>query len=179
MNIGETAAAAGVSAKMIRYYESIDLIKEPVRTEAGYRVYSPEEVHTLRFIGRARDLGFSIEETSSLLTLWHDRSRASADVKRIATEKIATLEAKIRELAAMIDSLRHLVENCHGDHRPDCPILTDLANPKAETAAAARPGNLANLKGMRGRRVVQVDCGHESCLSTVSGKQATSAAKTR
>jgi MerR family copper efflux transcriptional regulator len=179
MNIGETAAAAGVSAKMIRYYESIDLIKEPVRTEAGYRVYSPEDVHTLRFIGRARDLGFSIEEISSLLTLWHDRSRASADVKRIATEKIATLEAKIRELAAMVESLRHLAENCHGDHRPDCPILTDLANPKAAATPTARPGNLANLKGMRGRRAVQADCGHESCRSALPGKQAPPAAKTR
>ncbi len=179
MNIGETAEAAGVSAKMIRYYESIDLIKAPIRTGSGYRVYSPEDVHTLRFIGRARDLGFSIEEISSLLTLWHDRSRASADVKRIATEKIATLEAKIRELGAMVESLRHLAENCHGDHRPDCPILTDLANPRSAVPAAARPGNLVNLKGMRGRRVVQADCGHELCRSAVPGKQAAPAAKTR
>ncbi len=179
MNIGETAAAAGVSAKMIRYYESIDLIKEPVRTESGYRVYSQEDVHTLRFIGRARDLGFSIEEISSLLTLWHDRSRASADVKRIATEKITTLEAKIRELAAMVESLRHLAENCHGDHRPDCPILTDLANPSVTATGIVRPGNLANLKGMQGRRVIQADCGHEACRSTSPKKQVPSSAKSR
>jgi len=179
MNIGETAEAAGVSAKMIRYYESIDLIKAPVRTEAGYRVYSPEDIHTLRFIGRARDLGFSIEEISSLLTLWHDRSRASSDVKRIATEKIATLEAKIRELAAMVGSLRHLVENCHGDHRPDCPILSDLADPKAALPASARPGSLMNLKGVRAPRAVQADCGHESCSSAVPRKKAVPAAKRR
>ncbi len=169
MNIGETAAAAGVSAKMIRYYESIDLIKAPVRTESGYRVYSPEDVHTLRFIGRTRDLGFSIEEISSLLTLWHDRSRASTDVKRIATEKIATLEAKIRELAAMVESLRHLAENCHGDHRPDCPILSDLANPKAAAQAAARPGSLANLKGVRAQRSMRADCGHVPCSGKIGG----------
>lgn len=179
MNIGGAAIAAGVSAKMIRYYESIDLIKAPVRTESGYRVYSLEDVHTLRFIGRARDLGFSIEEISSLLTLWHDRSRASADVKRIATEKITTLEAKIRELAAMVESLRHLAENCHGDHRPDCPILTDLASPRSAVPATTRPGNLVNLKGMRGRRAAQAGCGHESCRSTMPGKQAAATAKTR
>jgi MerR family copper efflux transcriptional regulator len=179
MNIGETAEAAGVSAKMIRYYESIDLIKAPVRTESGYRVYSPEDIHTLRFIGRARDLGFSIEEISSLLTLWHDRSRASSDVKRIATEKIATLEAKIRELGAMVESLRHLAENCHGDHRPDCPIITDLANPKVTATAIARPGNLVNLKGMRGRRSARADCGHESCRNTVPEKQAGPVTKNR
>jgi len=129
LNIGEAAKAAGVSAKMIRYYESIDLIRAPVRTASGYRVYSAQDVHTLRFVGRARDLGFSIEEIASLLTLWHDRSRASADVKRIATQKIATLEAKIGELAAMAATLRHLAKNCNGDDRPECPILSDLARP--------------------------------------------------
>ena len=130
MNIGEAANAAGVSAKMIRYYEAIGLVRAPVRTAGGYRVYSAEDVHTLRFVGRARDLGFSIEEISNLLTLWHDRSRASADVKRIATQKIASLETKIGELAAMVATLRHLAKTCHGDDRPDCPILSDLARPK-------------------------------------------------
>ncbi len=179
MNIGEAAEASGVSAKMIRYYESIDLIKAPVRTEAGYRVYSPEDVHILRFIGRARDIGFSIDEISSLLTLWHDRSRASADVKRIATEKIATLEAKIRKLGAMVESLRHLAENCHGDHRPDCPILSDLADPKSALSTTVRFGNLENLKGVRGRNSARTDCSHEPCRSAAPGKQTASAAKIR
>jgi MerR family copper efflux transcriptional regulator len=179
MNIGEIAAAAGVSAKMIRYYESIDLIKAPIRTDGGYRVYMPDDVHTLRFIGRARDLGFSIEEISSLLALWHDRSRASSDVKRIAVEKLATLEAKILELNAMAATLRHLAENCHGDHRPDCPILSDLAEPKAASSSGGRAGNLANQKGLGGRRVAKADCGHEACRETVPRKRAAASEKFR
>jgi MerR family copper efflux transcriptional regulator len=127
MNIGEAAARSGVSAKMVRYYESIGLIEAPARTEAGYRVYAGEDVHTLRFVKRARTLGFSVEETRSLLALWRDKSRASADVKRFAEGHIRDLETRIAELQGMAETLRHLAHNCHGDHRPDCPILADLA----------------------------------------------------
>jgi MerR family transcriptional regulator, copper efflux regulator len=127
MNIGQAAAASGVSAKMIRYYESIGLIAAPARTEAGYRVYASDEVHTLRFVRRTRMLGFSIEEARELLALWLDRSRASADVKRVALQHVCDLEAKIAELQAMAGTLKHLARTCHGDDRPDCPILEDLA----------------------------------------------------
>lgn len=131
MNIGEASARSGVSAKMIRYYESIGLIEAPSRTAAQYRVYAEEDVHTLRFVRRSRDLGFSLEETRELLALWRDRSRASADVKKLATAHIRDLEAKAAELQAMADTLKHLAAHCHGDDRPDCPILTDFAAPPA------------------------------------------------
>lgn len=129
MNIGEAARQSGVSAKMIRYYESIGLIAAPQRTQAQYRVYEAEDVHTLRFIRRARHLGFSLEESRALLALWRDKSRASADVKRLAMSHVRDLEAKAAELQAMADTLRHLAETCQGDGRPDCPILSDLAAP--------------------------------------------------
>jgi Cu(I)-responsive transcriptional regulator len=127
MNIGEAAVASGVSAKMIRHYESIGLIRAPLRTESNYRVYSTEDVHVLRFIKRARTLGFSIEKTAMLLGLWQDRSRASADVKQLALTHIAELEERILELQEMVSTLKHLAECCSGDDRPDCPILNDLA----------------------------------------------------
>jgi Cu(I)-responsive transcriptional regulator len=127
MNIGEAAAASGVSAKMIRYYESIGLITGVSRTEAGYRVYSGDDVHTLRFIRRARDLGFSVEQMGHLLALWSDRSRASADVKRIAMEHVNELERKMREIRDMAKTLRHLADHCQGDGRPRCPIIEDLS----------------------------------------------------
>ncbi|WP_377848348.1 Cu(I)-responsive transcriptional regulator [Bosea sp. UC22_33] len=127
MNIGEAATRSGVSAKMIRYYESIGLITAPARTAAQYRVYAAEDVHTLRFVRRSRDLGFSLEETRELLALWRDKSRASADVKNLAMAHVRELEEKAAELKAMADTLRHLATHCHGDHRPDCPILADFA----------------------------------------------------
>ena len=126
MNIGKAAAASGVSAKMIRYYESIDLLAAARRTDAGYRFYTDEDVHVLRFIRRARDLGFSLADIAELLALWRDQRRASADVKRIALEHVVALERKIAELQGMADTLRTLAAHCHGDARPDCPILTDL-----------------------------------------------------
>ena len=126
MNIGEAAKASGVSAKMIRYYESIGLIPTAGRTGAGYRVYTATEVQMLRFIRRSRDLGFPVEKIGELLALWRDRTRQSADVKRLATDQIDGLERKVREMQAMIDTLRHLADACCGDHRPDCPILADL-----------------------------------------------------
>lgn len=127
MNIGEAAKASGVNAKMIRYYEDIGLIERAPRTSAGYRNYAPSDVHTLRFIRKARDFGFSIDKITQLLALWRDRQRASADVKKVALEHMAELEEKIGELQAMADALRHLAENCHGDGRPDCPIIDGLS----------------------------------------------------
>lgn len=127
MNIGQAAEASGVSAKMIRYYEEIGLVRPAGRTDSNYRVYGRDEVHVLQFIRRARQLGFSMEETGRLLDLWRDKSRASAEVKAVASDHIAALETKIEELQAMVGTLRHLVHCCQGDHRPDCPILDDLA----------------------------------------------------
>lgn len=138
MNIGEASAASGVSAKMIRYYESIGLVPRANRNGSGYRVYAENEVHTLRFVRRARDLGFSIESIVELLALWRDRRRASRNVKRIALEHVAALEAKAAELRAMSRTLRHLAANCHGDERPDCPILEEFATNHAEYSAGRR-----------------------------------------
>lgn len=133
MNIGQASDASGVSAKMIRYYEQIGLIRPPTRTDSNYRVYGSDEIHVLRFIRRARTLGFSIEETSALLALWQDKSRASAEVRDIASDHIGTLETKIAELQSMVGTLKHLVHCCHGDNRPDCPILDDLAGKDTKT----------------------------------------------
>ena len=135
MNIGQAAAASGVSAKMIRYYESIDLIAPAIRTRSGYRVYADADVHTLRFVRRARDLGFSVEQMQNLLALWRDHSRASAEVKKIALEHVAELEQKARELAEMAETLRYLARHCRGDSRPQCPILHELADGKSKLAA--------------------------------------------
>lgn len=125
--IGTAATATGVSAKMIRYYESIGLLPTPTRTSNGYRHYNDHDLHTLRFVRRARDLGFPMHDIAELLALWHDRSRASADVKHIALAHAQALEARIGELQSMADTLRHLAHHCHGDGRPDCPILADLS----------------------------------------------------
>ena len=133
MNIGEASGASGVSAKMIRYYESIGLIRPPLRTGSNYRVYSPEDVHVLRFVKRARTLGFSVDETATLLGLWQDKSRASAEVKQIATGHIEALQSKIVELQSMVKTLSHLAHCCGGDERPDCPILDDLAGVNSKT----------------------------------------------
>lgn len=127
MNIGQAARASGVSAKMIRYYERIGLIPAAARTDNGYRVYSDTDVHTLRFVRRSRDLGFSMDRIGQLVQLWQDRNRASAEVKRIALEHVDELDRKIAALRAMRDTLDHLARHCHGDERPDCPILEDLA----------------------------------------------------
>ena len=131
MNIGQASTASGVSAKMIRYYESIGLIPAPSRTGSNYRTYGADEVHVLRFIKRARTLGFSVDETATLLGLWQDKSRASGEVKQIATSHIAALQTKIAELQSMVKTLSHLAHCCGGDARPDCPILDDLANEPA------------------------------------------------
>jgi Cu(I)-responsive transcriptional regulator len=126
-NIGEAAGLSNVSAKMVRHYESLGLLPAVPRTDSGYRQYSGKEIHTLRFIRRARDLGFSMAEISELLKLWQNRRRPSASVKRIASDHIAALDAKMAEMAAMRKTLQHLVHCCSGDDRPDCPILDELA----------------------------------------------------
>lgn len=128
MNIGDAANASGVSAKMIRYYEEVGLITPPARNANGYRAYEKSNIHELKFIRRARDLGFTVEQISGLMHLWRDRGRASADVKRIALEHVAALEAKQREIEEMANTLKHLAANCHGDRRPDCPIIESLAD---------------------------------------------------
>ncbi len=133
MNISSAATATGVSAKMIRYYEEIGLIGPVARTESGYRVYAENDVHLLRFVRRARDLGFSIDQIGKLIALWQDRDRASAEVKALALEHIGELRAKITELDAMARTLEHLAANCHGDGRPDCPILEDIAGGSSKT----------------------------------------------
>lgn len=127
MNIGQAAAASGVSTKMVRYYESIGLIVQANRSDAGYRQYSEREVQTLRFIRRSRDLGFSIERIKTLLGLWQEKSRKSADVKQLAEQYITELDRDIEKLQSIRDQLRHLAHCCHGDNRPDCPILERLA----------------------------------------------------
>lgn len=127
MNIGEAAALSGVTAKMIRYYESIGLIPPGRRTDAGYRVYGDDDLHVLRFVKRARLLGFSLERIKELLSLWQDRQRASADVKTIALGHVAELNQRIAELTEMRDTLQTLAACCKGNGRPDCPILQGLA----------------------------------------------------
>ncbi len=127
MNIGEAAAHSGVNAKTIRYYESIELIPEASRTESGYRTYSDRDVAILRFVSHSRDLGFSVKDVSRLLDLWRNRDRASADVKARALSHIAAVDRKIVELQRMRDTLTDLTHRCHGDDRPDCPIIDELA----------------------------------------------------
>lgn len=127
VDIGTAAAASGVSVKMLRHYESLGLLGEVPRTAANYRMYAPSHIHTLRFIRRARNLGFSMEEIAELLALWQDRSRSSAAVKRIAAEHVAALQEKISQLQGMVDTLQHLTHCCAGDNRPECPILDDLS----------------------------------------------------
>jgi Cu(I)-responsive transcriptional regulator len=127
MNIGEAAARSGVSAKMIRYYESIGLIGTASRTASGYRTYAEADLHRLRFIRRARDLGFPMEKIETLLGLWGDTRRNSADVKALALRHIDELRQRIADMQAVLGTLEHLAEHCHGDGQPDCPIIDDLS----------------------------------------------------
>ena len=126
MKIGEVSAASSVSQRMIRHYEKIGLISEAPRRDSGYRDYDQRDIHTLRFIGRARDLGFPIEDIRLLLALWTDRERSSADVKKLALSRVAELRQRLAVLQNMCRTLEHLAESCHGDDRPDCPILEGL-----------------------------------------------------
>ena len=139
LNIGQAAQASGISAKMIRHYEAVGLVPAAARTEAGYRQYGAADVHTLRFIRHARDLGFSIAEIAELVGLWHDRKRPSRQVKALAQAHIEDLERKAQELLAMKATLEHLVHCCHGDDRPDCPILETLANEAPLAGGPAAP----------------------------------------
>src|SRR3954469_9890657 len=123
MNIGQASAAPGVPAQMIRHYEEIGLTQEPARTGANYRTYSENDVHVLRFVKRARTLGFPVSDIKALLSLWQSKSRSSASVKKIAGRHIDELKRKIAELQSMVDTLEHLAHHCHGDARPECPIL--------------------------------------------------------
>jgi MerR family transcriptional regulator, copper efflux regulator len=135
LNIGRAAEASGVSAKMIRHYESIGLLRAAGRTGAGYRIYGERDIHTLRFIRRARDLGFSMKEIAGLLNLWQNQRRASSEVKKLATKQLQLLDERLEELNSMRNALLNLVSHCHGDERPECPILEDLASD------GGRPGN--------------------------------------
>ncbi|MBY8820720.1 Cu(I)-responsive transcriptional regulator [Sphingomonas colocasiae] len=128
MNIGHASKRSGVSTKMIRYYEQTGLIPKAARQDSGYRDYDDADVHRLRFIRRARDLGFTVGQIGALLELWSDRSRASADVKSFALDHIAQLKEKIAEIEAMVRTLETLADHCHGDDRPECPIIEGLAD---------------------------------------------------
>ncbi len=127
MNIGALAKTTGIAAKTIRYYESVGLLAAPARSEGNYRVYGERDEATLRFVQRARHLGFSIKEVGDLVALWRDQHRASADVRALATAHLGEIERKLGELEAMRATLRHLIRRCHGDTRPDCPIIDELA----------------------------------------------------
>jgi MerR family copper efflux transcriptional regulator len=127
MKIGQAAAASDVPAKTIRYYESIGLLKPAPRSEGGYRVYGETDLRVLKFIQRARSLGFSVKDVGNLLQLWSDRERSSSDVKAVALRHVEEIDRKLAELKSMRDTLVHLMHRCHGDDRPDCPIIDDLA----------------------------------------------------
>lgn len=142
LNIGEASERSGVSAKMIRYYESVGLLPSASRRANGYRDYGDADVATLQFVRRTRDLGFSLEEVGALLALWSDTRRPSREVKRFADRHVAALEQKIRDMRAVIRTLRGLSEACHGDDRAECPILDDLASARsagARRSAARKP----------------------------------------
>ncbi len=137
MQIGNAADASGISAKMIRYYEQIGLVPSPKRRDSGYRIYEDSDVHRLRFIQRARELGFPVERIRELLQLWNDRKRPSREVKRVALEHIANMEAQIRRMRELVGTLRYFADACEGDGRPHCPILDELA--RDNTGSRARP----------------------------------------
>ena len=143
MNIGQAAQESGVSAKMIRHYEQVGLVAPAARTDAGYRQYGEFDIHTLRFIRRSRDLGFSIREIAELLDLWRNRRRPSRLVKSLAEAHISSLEQKARELLAMKETLEHLVHCCHGDDRPDCPILDTLSSGEVAGAASREKSDIS------------------------------------
>ena len=147
MNIGQVSKASGISAKMIRYYETIDLVPKAGRTEGGYRDYSPNDIHRLRFIRRARDLGFSFEQVRELLKLWSDKRRSSSNVKKVALEHIAELELRAAQLEDMIRTLKHLADACEGNHRPDCPIIDELESGPGPACHAKEPAKRKRATG--------------------------------
>jgi Cu(I)-responsive transcriptional regulator len=142
MNIGDASKATGISVKMLRYYEEIGLVRPALRANSGYRVYSEKDLGNLRFVRRARDLGFSVKQIETLLDLWRNQGRSSSDVKALAMAHVAEMEQRKLELEEMIATLRLLAHNCHGDKRPDCPILKDLGTAEVsyDRKKASRPG---------------------------------------
>ena len=152
VNIGQAARASGVSAKMIRHYESVGLLPGALRTGSGYRQYADKDLHTLRFIRHSRDLGFSIEQIRGLLELWRDRRRPSRQVKELAQTHLHELEQKLRELQSMKVTLEHLVSCCHGDERPDCPILDTLADERLASPVAGTSPAGARTRGLKSGR---------------------------
>jgi Cu(I)-responsive transcriptional regulator len=152
MNIGQAATASGVSAKMIRHYESVGLFPQALRTESGYRQYTAKEVSTLRFIRQSRDLGFSIEQIRELLGLWQDRKRPSRQVRTLAQAHLADLENKLEELQAMKATLQHLIHCCKGDERPDCPIIDTLAKDILPVATPAQTRGTGLQSGRRAHK---------------------------
>lgn len=149
MNIGQAAQASGISAKMIRYYEGVGLIPQARRSASGYRVYSAADGHALKFVQRARSLGFSVEQMRELLSLWQDRSRASANVKAVALAHVTALDEKIAALRTMRETLTHLAAHCHGDDRPDCPILEGLSEGHEPSERAQPPRTGRRIAGAR------------------------------
>jgi Cu(I)-responsive transcriptional regulator len=152
MNIGDAAKSSGVSAKMIRHYESVGLFPEAVRTESGYRQYTDKEVGTLRFIRQSRDLGFSIDQIRELLGLWQNRQRPSRQVRTLAQAHLADLEEKLKELQAMKATLEHLIYCCQGDERPDCPIIETLAKDTLPVVTPARTRGTGLQSGRRAHK---------------------------
>lgn len=128
MNIGEAAKISGVNAKLIRHYESIGIVPKASRSDAGYRTYTEADVHILSFVRRSRNLGFSMKEIKKLVGLWRNKNRSSSEVKNLAIKHVEEMEQKIIDLQSMVKTLKHLAKTCHGDQRPHCPILNDLAN---------------------------------------------------
>ncbi|MBX3584457.1 MAG: Cu(I)-responsive transcriptional regulator [Rhizobiaceae bacterium] len=149
MNIGEASQASGVSSKMIRYYEQTGLIPKAARRDSGYRDYDYADVHRLRFIRGARDVGFTVEQIGELLALWSDRERASADVKALALGHVDALKQKQAEIAAMIATLENLAKRCHGDDRPDCPIIEGLAESDGLLTAKGKPRRFGKVDELR------------------------------
>lgn len=149
MNIGQASEASGVSSKMIRYYEQTGLIPKAARRDSGYRDYDDADVHRLRFIRGARDLGFTVEQIGDLLALWSDRDRASADVKALALGHVDALKQKQAEIAAMIATLENLASRCHGDDRPDCPIIEGLAESDGGRSGRAKPRRFGKVDELR------------------------------
>lgn len=141
ITIGEIAKRSGLTAKMIRHYESLGLLPAPARSEAGYRSYQEKDVQQLRFIKQARELGFSLPQIGELLSLWHDQHRTSAKVKELALTHIEVLQDKIKELEQMKHSLEMLVNRCHGDDNPDCPILDELARTSNQSCSHCQPSS--------------------------------------
>jgi Cu(I)-responsive transcriptional regulator len=162
MNIGQASKASGVSAKMIRYYESIDLIPRSARRESGYRDYGSADIHRLGFIRRARDLGFSMDQIRDLLRLWSDRDRSNAEVKAIALGHVAELKQRARELNEMADALKSLASACEGDGRPDCPIIEGLEGHAPMSQPHCKPADGRQSGGIRPRRTTSAARGRRA-----------------